>query len=52
MAMTFGVFTIYGVFAASVRTRELERPRVINRVRRLFALSFVALGAMLATTAR
>jgi len=52
MAMTFVVFALYGTFAASVRTHLLERPRVINRVRRLFALSFVALSAKLATTAR
>lgn len=52
MAMTFVVFAVYGVFAASVRTRLLQRPRVVDRLRRVFAVSFVALGAKLATTAR
>ena len=52
MAMTFAVFTVYGVFAASVRTHVVERPRVVDRLRRVIALSFVALGAKLAATAR
>jgi len=52
MAMTFVVFVIYGVSAAAMRRRVIERPRVIQRIRRLFALSFVALGVRLATTSR
>ena len=52
MAMTFVVFALYGVFAAGVRTHLLQRPRVVARVRKAFALSFVALGARLATTER
>lgn len=52
MAMTFVVFALYGVFAASVRTHLIERPVIIARVRKVFALSFVALGARLATTTR
>lgn len=52
MLMTFVVFAAYGVFAARVRTRLLERPRVVERLRRLFAASFLALGARLATTSR
>lgn len=52
MAMTFVVFAGYGLFAATVRTQLLERPRVIARVPKAFALSFVALGARLATTTR
>ncbi len=52
MLMTFVVFAIYGVFAASVRTHLVERPRIVDRLRRVFAVSFVALGAKLATTAR
>lgn len=52
MAMTFVVFALYGLFAAGVRTHLLERPRIIVRVRKVFALSFVALGARLATTTR
>lgn len=52
MLMTLVVFALYGVFAASVRSHLLERPRMVDRLRRLFAVSFVALGAKLATTAR
>ena len=46
------VFAVYGAFAASVRTHLLERPRIVDRLRRVFAVSFVALGAKLAITAR
>jgi threonine/homoserine/homoserine lactone efflux protein len=52
MGMTFVVFTIYGVFAAAVRRHLIDRPRIILRIRKLFAASFVALGLKLATTAR
>ncbi|MGR7024254.1 LysE family translocator [Geodermatophilus sp. URMC 62] len=52
MAMTFVVFAGYGVFAAAVRRHLVERPRVVRRIRQAFAVSFVALGARLATTAR
>lgn len=52
MAMTFLVFTGYGLFASTLRRHLIERPHVIARVRKIFALSFVALGAKLATTDR
>jgi len=52
MVMTFVVFALYGVLAAAVRTHLIARPRVVNAVRRAFAVSFVALGAKLATTDR
>jgi threonine/homoserine/homoserine lactone efflux protein len=52
MAMTFVVFTCYGVFAASVRRHLVDRPTIIARVRKIFAASFVALGVRLAVTAR
>ncbi len=52
MAMTFLVFAGYGVFAAAVRVHLIERPRVVRRMRQVFAASFVGLGAKLATTAR
>jgi threonine/homoserine/homoserine lactone efflux protein len=48
MAMTFVVFAGYGLFAAAMRRHVVERPRVVTRIRRLFAASFVALGARLA----
>jgi len=52
MLMTFVVFATYGILAASVRTHLISRPWVVNRVRRIFAVSFVALGAKLAATPR
>jgi threonine/homoserine/homoserine lactone efflux protein len=52
MAMTFAVFALYGVFAASVRHHLIDRPRIVRRLRQMFAVSFVGLSAKLATTAR
>jgi threonine/homoserine/homoserine lactone efflux protein len=52
MLMTFVVFVLYGILAATVRERVVDRPRLVIRVRRLFAASFFALGAKLAVTAR
>ena len=50
MLITFVVFAIYGVFAAAVREQVISRPRVMAWMRRIFAGSFVALGAKLAFT--
>jgi threonine/homoserine/homoserine lactone efflux protein len=50
MLITFVVFVIYGVFAAAVREQVISRPRVMAWMRRVFAGSFVALGAKLAFT--
>ena len=52
MAMTFAVFVVYGVFAASVRTHVVSRPRILAWMRRTFAAAFVALGARLAIAER
>jgi len=52
MAMTFAVFVLYGLFAASVRDRVVTRPKVMNWLRRSFALGFAALGARLALAER
>ncbi len=52
MAMTFAVFVVYGVFAASVRDHVISRPRVLAWMRRTFAAAFVALGARLAVSER
>jgi threonine/homoserine/homoserine lactone efflux protein len=48
MLVTLVVFVAYGVFAASVRTRIISRPRVLAWMRRGFAASFVALAGRLA----
>ena len=52
MAMTFAVFVVYGLFAASVRDRVVTRPKVMNWLRRAFAGGFAALGAKLAFAER
>lgn len=48
MLMTFGVFVIYGLFAASIRNHVVSRPAILAWMRRVFAGAFVALGARLA----
>ena len=50
MLITFAIFALYGVFAAAVRDQVVRRPRVMAWMRRLFAGSFLALGAKLALT--
>jgi threonine/homoserine/homoserine lactone efflux protein len=52
MLATFVVFAAYGVTAAGVRNHVISRPRVMMWLRRVFAGSFVALGARLAFTSR
>ena len=52
MLMTLVVFVLYGLFAAAVRTHIVNRPQVLTRMRRTFALAFVALGARLALSER
>ena len=52
MAMTFVVFAVYALFAAALRRRVIESPRVITWLRRSFAAAFVALGAKLALAER
>jgi threonine/homoserine/homoserine lactone efflux protein len=50
MLITFAIFAVYGVFASAVRNQVISRPRVMAWMRRVFAGSFVALGAKLALT--
>ncbi|CAN7478267.1 LysE family translocator [Neorhizobium sp. LjRoot104] len=52
MLMTFGVFVLYGLFAASVRDHVISRPSILAWMRRVFAGAFVVLGARLALSAR
>jgi threonine/homoserine/homoserine lactone efflux protein len=52
MVMTFAVFAGYGVLAAAAGRHMVARPRVVIWMRRVFAGSFVALGAKLAITNR
>ena len=50
MAMTFGVFVIYGCFAAALRQHVLERKNVMSVIGKSFAGAFVLMGAKLAFT--
>jgi threonine/homoserine/homoserine lactone efflux protein len=52
MLLTFAVFVGYGMFAASIRSHVISRPRVLAWMRRAFAGAFVALGAKLALADR
>lgn len=52
MAMTFAVFVLYGAAASAVRSRFLASPRAMAWMRRVFAGTFVALGARLAMAER
>lgn len=52
MLMTFVVFAAYGAAAAGLRDRVLSRPRLVRRIRQVFAASFVALSGRLAVESR
>jgi threonine/homoserine/homoserine lactone efflux protein len=52
MVMTFVVFAAYGAAAAQLRDHVLSRPRLVDRIRKTFAISFAALGARLAVESR
>ncbi|WP_436701202.1 LysE family translocator [Nocardioides sp. BYT-33-1] len=52
MAMTFVVFAVYGMCAAAVRDQVLTRPRVVDRMRKMFAASFAVLAGRLAFESR
>ncbi|WP_424217720.1 hypothetical protein ACN20G_36690 (plasmid) [Streptomyces sp. BI20] len=43
--VTFVVFAAYGLCAAAVRHRVIDRRGVVTRLRATFAACFVALGA-------
>ena len=52
MAMTFGVFVIYGLLAHAFRRAVVESPRVQAWLRRGFAGAFAGLGTQLALSER
>ena len=52
MVMTFVVFVGYGLAAAALRDRVLSRPKLVDRIRKAFAVSFAGLGARLAMESR
>jgi threonine/homoserine/homoserine lactone efflux protein len=47
-----GVFALYGVFAATVRTQVISRPKVMLWLRRTFAATYVLLAGRLAAESR
>lgn len=52
MAMTWVVFSVYGLFAATFRHYVVDNHSVMSWIRRLFAGAFVALGVKLALADR
>jgi threonine/homoserine/homoserine lactone efflux protein len=52
MALTFVVFALYGVFAATVRTQVISGPKHMLWLRRTFAASYVLLAGRLAAESR
>jgi threonine/homoserine/homoserine lactone efflux protein len=52
MAMTFGVFVVYGLVAHAFRKAVIESPRVQAWLRRGFAGAFAGLGTQLALSER
>jgi threonine/homoserine/homoserine lactone efflux protein len=52
MAMTFGVFVVYGLLAHVFRQAVIESPRVQAWLRRGFAAAFAGLGTQLALSER
>ncbi len=52
MLATFVVFALYGWAAAAMRRHVLERPRVVQWLRRTFAGTYVALAGRLAVEGR
>ena len=52
MAMTFVVFAGYGLAAAALRDKVLSRPRLVNRIRKAFAVTFALLAGRLVVETR
>lgn len=52
MAMTFAVFAVYGLAASAMRDRVLADERIMDRLRKAFAVTFVGLSARLAVESR
>ena len=52
IALTLGVFAVYGLFASSLRNQVIARPHIMTRINRTFGLAFLAMAARLALTER
>ena len=52
MALTFSMFALYGVFAATMRHQVISRPKVMTWLRGTFAATYVLLAGRLAVETR
>jgi threonine/homoserine/homoserine lactone efflux protein len=52
MALTFVVFAGYGLASSYLRRHVIERPRLVRRVQRTFALGYLGIGVQLAAAHR
>ena len=52
LAVTFVVFALYGIFAATMRAQVITRPKVMTWMRRTFAATYVLLAGRLALEQR
>ena len=52
MMLTFAVFALYGIFAATMRNQVIGRPNVMAWLRRTFAGTYVLLAGRLALQSR
>jgi threonine/homoserine/homoserine lactone efflux protein len=52
MALTFVVFTLYGVFATTMRAQVITRPKVVAWLRRTFAATYLLMAGRLAFESR
>lgn len=52
MALTFVVFALYGVFAATMRVQVITRPKVVAWLRRTFAATYLLMAGRLAFESR
>lgn len=52
MLLTFIIFAMYGIFAGTMRHYILNRPNILNRIRKSFSLAFFGLSVKLASSER
>jgi threonine/homoserine/homoserine lactone efflux protein len=52
MALTFVIFALYRIFASALRRHVITRPKVLARLRRSFAATYVILAARIAVQSR
>lgn len=52
MGLTFVVFALYGIFASGVRRHVISKPKIVNRLRKSFAVTYVLLAGRIAVQGR